>query len=79
MINDRRYVFFSFLLNEVFVAATKSQRDYPPLYSRVKRKQVLIFFSAIGLIAPIKYIKQNIGDNIVKCRFYEISIKILRA
>ena len=28
--------------------------DYPPLNSRVKIKQVLNFFSAIGLIAPIK-------------------------
>ena len=28
--------------------------------------------------APIKNIKQNIGENIVHCWFYETSIKILR-
>ena len=32
------------------------------------------FFSAIGMIADIKNIKQNIRENIVQCWFYEISI-----
>jgi hypothetical protein len=50
----------------------------PPLNSRVKKKHVLNFFSTIGLIAPIKNIKQNIGENFVQCLFYETSIKILR-
>ena len=71
------YYILSFLLNKVFVAATKptAQRnktdfishspDHPPLNSRIKIKQGLNFFSAIGLIASIKNIKQNIGENIV--------------
>ena len=45
----------------------------------MKIKQVLNFFSAIGLIAPIENIKKSIGENIVQCWFYEISIKILGA
>ena len=54
--------------------------DYPPLNSRrIKIKQVLNFFSAIGLIAQIKDIKQNIGETIVQSWYYEISIKIWRA
>ena len=32
----------------------------------------------LGLIAPIKHIKQNIRENIVQCWFYKTSIKILR-
>ena len=44
----------------------------------VKIKQVLNFISTIGLIAPIKNFKQNIGENIVQCWFYETGIKILR-
>jgi hypothetical protein len=47
----------------------------PPLKSRVKIEQVLNFFSAKSLIAPIKNIKQNIGRIIVQCWFNEISIK----
>ena len=32
----------------------------------------------LGLIASIKNIKQNVGENIVQCWFYETSIKSLR-
>ena len=69
--------FFSFLLNIVFVAASKPNTkrsktgfilyspDSPPLNSRVKNKQVFNFFSMLGFIAPIKNIKLNIRENIV--------------
>ena len=43
-----------------------------------KIKQVFNFFSTIGLVALIKNIKQNIGENFVQCWFYETSIKTLR-
>jgi hypothetical protein len=45
--------------------------------SRTK-KQDMNIFSFIGLIPPIKNIKQNIGENIVHCWFYKTSIKILQ-
>ena len=32
----------------------------------------------LGLIASIKNIKQNVGENIVQCWFYETSVEILR-
>ena len=79
---------FSFLLNNVFVAANKPNEklnkvgfilyalDSPPLNSCVKKK-ALNFFSMLGLTASIKNIKQTIGDNIVQCWFYETNIKIL--
>ena len=42
----------------------RSQRS-PPLNSRVKNKTTWIsFIPTIGLISPIKNIKQNIGKNI---------------
>ena len=95
MINDNFFnlnqkYFFSFLSNNVFVAAnehnTKKKKtgfilyspDFPPLNSRVKYKQVFNLFSMLCLIASIKNIKQNIRENIVQCWFYETIIKILR-
>ena len=44
----------------------------PPLKSRVKKS-----VKFLGSIAPIKT-RQNIGENIVQCWFYETSIKFLR-
>ena len=80
---------FSLLLYNVFVAASKHKakrnntgfilyalKFSTPLNSRVKNKISFNFFSTLGLIAPIKIIKQNLGENIVQCWFYETSIKI---
>ena len=58
---------FSFFFNNVFSMYTL---EFPPLNSRVKKiKHVLNFFSKLGLIASIKTIKQNKGENIVQCWF----------
>ena len=42
-----------------------------------KRRNFKFLFYYIYLIAPIKNIKQNKGENILKCWFYETTIKIL--
>ena len=76
------YKIFSFVLNKVFVAARKHNRqkncfilyasDWTPLNSRVKiKKNVLNFFSTLCFIASIKNIKQNIRENVIQCWFYE--------
>ena len=82
--------YFSFVLNKVFVAATKPSMKrnkngfisyspyYPSLNSREKVKQVLNFFSTLGLMPSIKNFKQNKRENIVQCWFYKISFGILR-
>ena len=71
---------FSFLLFNVFVAASKptAQRNKtgfilyalksPPINSRIKNKTsfdfIFYYIIYIGLISPIKNIKQNIRENV---------------
>ena len=52
--------------------------DSPPLtppFPHEKIKQVSFFFSTLGFIAPIKYMEQNVRENIVQCWFYGIIIE----
>ena len=55
----------------------RTLQNYPLLNSRIKRyKKSFGFIFYIGLRAPIKNIKQNIGEeSIVQCWFYETIIK----
>ena len=69
-------------LNNVFLSSnkpnTKRIKTGIILNSQVK-KQVLIFFSKLLLVASVKNIKQNTQENIVQCWtwFYKTSIKIV--
>ena len=73
-------IVFSFLLNNVFVAAIKPNTQKQSLFYFVRflltsPKQ----FSTLILLAPIKNIKQNIREKkfTIQCWFYETGIKIL--
>ena len=46
-----------------------------PKQSRKIIKQVLNFFPTIGLIAPIKNNKQNVGENIIQVGFTKPALK----
>ena len=65
----KKNILFSFLLNNVFVAANKPN---------AKRKKNSYIFTLLAHFASIKNNKQIIRENIVQGWFYETSIKIWR-
>ena len=66
------YFIFSFVMNKVFVAATKhniKRNKTSPKQLRKKIKQFLNFFSTLCFISSIKNIKQNKRENIYSVCF----------